>query len=69
VEDSTGKEVAVASVLVELTTMGVELERLSDAEGVKELSVLLEGSEISELESLLEVTEDVNEEMYSVSVE
>jgi hypothetical protein len=76
VEDSTGKEVAVASVLVE--PMEVEPEELSDAEGLEEVSVsvsvLLAVSDASELDSLLEVAEAVDEEgkpgkvVYSVSV-
>jgi hypothetical protein len=60
VEDSTGKEVAVASVLVEM--MDVEREELSDAEGVKELSLALAVSEVSDLDSLLEDAERVDEE-------
>jgi hypothetical protein len=73
VEDSTGKEVAVASVLVRLME-----EELSDAEGVEEVSVsvsvLLAVSDASELDSLLEGAEAVDEEgkpgkvVYSVSV-
>ncbi len=59
-EDSTRKEVAVASVLVEM--MDVELEELSDAEGVKELSLALAVSEASDLDSLLEDAERVVEE-------
>jgi hypothetical protein len=73
VEDSTGKEVAVASVLVRPME-----EELSDAEGVEEVSVsvsvLLAVPDASELDSLLEGAEAVDEEgkpgkvVYSVSV-
>jgi hypothetical protein len=49
-------------VLVELTTILVELEELSDTKDVKELSVLLT-VEVSELDSLLEEVEGMDEDV------